>query len=70
MFAREYIIDGKPGYNPRTIFEAIRDLVLEILIKNKNTKLKLILNCKMKRINLRTDEIDEIVADFHSKKLR
>ena len=55
---REYIIDGKPGYDPQTFFEAIRDLVLKILRENKNTKVKMILNCKMQRTDLRTGEID------------
>ena len=67
MFARQFTIDGKPCYDPQTFFEAIRGLVLEILRKNKNIKLKLILNCKMKRINLRTDEIVKVDAEFHSE---
>ena len=67
MFARQFTIDGKPGYDPRTFFEAIRDLVLEILRKNKNTKLKLILNCKMQRTDLKIGETDEVDAEFHSE---
>ena len=64
---RQFTIDGKPGCDPRTFFEAIRDLVLEILRENKNTNVKMILNCKMERINLRTGEIVEVDADFHSE---
>ena len=66
-FVREYIIDGKPGYDPQNFFESVRSLILKILKENKNTKLKLILNCKMQRTDLRTGKIDEVVADFHSK---
>ena len=66
-FVRQFTIDGKLGYDPQTFFEAIRNLVLEILRENKNTKLKLILNCRMERINSRTGEIVEVDADFHSE---
>ena len=66
-FVREYIIDGKPGYDPQAFFESVRSLILKILRENKNTKVKMILNCKMQRTDLRTGKIDEVVADFHSK---
>ena len=61
-FVREYIIDGKPGYDPQRFFEAVRNLVLKILKENKNTKVKMILNCKMQRTDLRTGEIIEVDA--------
>ena len=66
-FVREYIIDGKTGYDPRTFFEVVRNLVLKILKENKNTKVKMILNCKMQRTDLRTGEIIEVDAEFHSE---
>ena len=65
-FVREYIIYGKPGI-PQTFFEAVRNLVLKILKENKNTKVKMNLNCKMQRTDLKTGETDEVDADFHSK---
>ena len=64
---REKIIDGKPGYDPQRFFEAVRNLVLKILKENKNTKVKMILNCKMQRTDLRTGEIIEVDAEFHSE---
>ena len=66
-FVREYIIDGKTGYDPQRFFEAVRNLVLNILKENKNTKVKMILNCKMQRTDLRTGEIVEVDAEFHSE---
>ena len=66
-FVREYIIDGRPGYGPQRFFEAARKLLIKILRENKNTKTKMILNCKMQRTDLRTGEIIEIDADFHSE---
>ena len=66
-FAREYIIDGRAGYGPQRFFEAVRNLLIKILQENKNTKTKMILICKMQRTDLRTGEIIEIDADFHSE---
>ena len=66
-FVREKIIDGKPGYDPQRFFEAVRNLVLKILKENKNTKVKMILNCKMQRTDLKTGEIIEVDAEFHSE---
>ena len=66
-FAREYIIDGRPGYGPQRFFEAVRNLLIRILQENKNTKTKMIFICKMQRTDLKTGEIIEIDADFHSE---
>ena len=66
-FVREYIIDGKTGYDPQRFFEAVRDLLIKILQENKNTKTKMIFICKMQRTDLKTGEIIEIDADFHSE---
>ena len=66
-FAREYIIDGRPGYGPQRFFKAVRNLLIKILQENKNTKTKMIFICKMQRTDLKTGEIIEIDADFHSE---
>ena len=65
-FVREFIIDGKPGYDPRKFFEVVRNLVWNILKENKNTKVKMILNCKMQRTDLRIGETEKVDAEFHS----
>ena len=66
-FAREYIVDGRAGYDPQRFFEAVRNLLIKILQENKNTKTKVILNCKMQRTDLKTGEIIEVDAEFHSE---
>ena len=66
-FVREFTIDGKTGYDPQSFFEAVKNLTSKIFRENKNTKLKMILICKMQRTDLRTSQIVEVVADFHSK---
>ena len=66
-FVREFIIEGRSGYDPQRFFEAVRDLLIKILEENKNTKTKMIFICKMQRTDLRTGEIIEVSADFHSE---
>ena len=66
-FAREKIIDGKPGYDPKRFFQKTRDLLIKIFKENKNTKTKMIFICQMQRTDLKTGETIEIDADFHSE---
>ena len=66
-FARQFTIDGKSGLTPQTFFQAVKDIILKILNENRQTKVKMILVCRMQRRDLVTGEIDEVVADFHSK---
>ena len=66
-FAREKIIDGKPGYDPKSFFQKTRNLLIKILEENKNTKTKMIFICQMQRTDLKTGETIEIDADFHSE---
>ena len=66
-FAREKIIDGKPGYEPKRFFQKTRNLLIKILEENKNTKTKMIFICQMQRTDLKTGETIEVDADFHSE---
>ena len=66
-FAREYIIDGRPGYGPQRFFKAVRNLLIKILQENKNTKTKIIFICQMQKTDLKTGEIIEVDAEFHSE---
>ena len=63
-FARQFTIKGKPGYAPRTFFEAVKPLVLGILKDNKQTKLKLVLLCNMERTVMATGQIFQDEAAF------
>ena len=66
-FTREKIIDGRPGYEPKRFFEAVRNLLIKILEENKNTKTKMIFICQMQRTDLKTDETIDVEAEFHSE---
>ena len=66
QFTREKIIDGKPGYDPKTFFQKTRNILIKIFKENKNTKTKMIFVCQMQRTDLKTGETIEVDADFHS----
>ena len=66
QFTREKIIDGKPGYDPKTFFQKTRNILIKFFKENKNTKMKMILICQMQKTDLTTGETIEIEADFHS----
>ena len=65
-FTREKIIDGKPGYDPKTFFQKTRNMLIKIFKENKNTKMKMILICQMQKTDLTTGETIEVEAEFHS----
>ena len=66
QFTREKIIDGKPGYDPKTFFQKTRNILIKIFKENQNTKMKMILICQMQKTDLTTGETIEVEADFHS----
>ena len=65
-FTREKIIDGKPGYDPKTFFQKTRNILIKFFQENQNTKMKMILICQMQKTDLTTGETIEVEADFHS----
>ena len=66
QFTREKIIDGKPGYDPKTFFQKTRNILIKFFQENPNTKMKMILICQMQKTDLTTGETIEVDADFHS----
>ena len=66
QFTREKIIEGKPGYDPKTFFKKTRNMLIKFFQENQNTKMKMILICQMQKTDLTTGETIEIEADFHS----
>ena len=66
QFTREKIIDGKPGYDPKTFFQKTRNILIKFFQENPNTKMKMILICQMQKTDLTTGDTIEVEADFHS----
>ena len=55
-FARQFTVEGDPVFNPKSFFNVTKVSLLRILRKNRQTKVKLIRKCLMKRIDLKTGE--------------
>ena len=61
-FARVYTIDGKLGFDTQNFLDGARENMTKVLRDNRNTKVKLILNCYMEFPT--TNEI--VPRNFHS----
>ena len=64
-FARVYTVDGMEGYDARSFLDSARENITRVLQENRETKVKLIFKCNMKR----TSNLGETVikpANFHS----
>ena len=64
-FATVYTVDGMEGYDARSFLDSARENITRVLRENRETKVKLIFKCNMKRLN----NLGETVikpANFHS----
>ena len=66
-FAKQFTVDVEPDFDPKSFFNATKVSLLRILRENKQQKVKLILKCLMKRIDLKTGEETKTEAAFHSE---
>ena len=66
-FAKQFTVDGEPNFDPKSFFNATKVSLLRILRENRQQKVKLILKCLMKRIDLKTGEETKTEAAFHSE---
>ena len=48
-FAAQYVINGSPDYDTTTFLKAAKPFIINVMDKNRNIKVKLYLNCTMKR---------------------
>lgn len=60
-------IDGVDGYTPMSFLSAVRTEVTNLLLDSKQTKVKMVLYCKMERTDLSTGETAETTAPFASR---
>ena len=66
-FFRKVVIEGKPGYDPKSFSEAVKEEVLKILKENTSTKVKFMLECLMEKKDLKTQNIVTSTPAFISK---
>ena len=56
-FAVQYIIKGKSGYDPKRFLSAVKESIENLLKNNSQTKVKIILRCKMERTDIKTGDV-------------
>src|SRR5579872_7049995 len=66
-FAKQYTIDGTDGVDAVSFLNSVQPHVLDVLNKNPETKVALVLTCTMEKFDLKTGEITSIDAPFLSK---
>ena len=66
-FTMQYTIEGRAGYDPESFMRDVKQAVINLLRKNRRTKVKLILRCNMEKNNISTGEVIALKTAFNSK---
>ena len=66
-FTMQYTIEGRAGYDPESFMRDVKQTVINLLRKNRRTKVKLILRCNMEKNNISTGEVITLKTAFNSK---
>ena len=65
-FARQFRIEGIPRHAPREFLQKVKTEVLKLMRENRRTRVRMILNCEMKREELFSEEVQILNSFFHS----
>ena len=66
-FAIQYRIKGSNRYDPESFLLNSKPPITSLMINTRQTKVKLILSCMMKKVDLKSGEVIAKEAVFHSK---
>ena len=66
-FVIQYEIKGLNGYDPESFLLNSKQPITNLMINTRQTKVKLILSCMMKKADLKRGEVIAKEAAFHSK---
>ena len=66
-FATQYRIKGSNGYDPESFLLNSKQPLTNLMIKRRQTKVKLILSCMMEKVDLKSGEVIAKEAAIHSK---
>ncbi|XP_022807622.1 uncharacterized protein LOC111344644 [Stylophora pistillata] len=66
QFAKMYTIDGVGGYGALDFLRAVKPIVIDFLLTQKNIKMVLVLRCNMSKTNIATGETVLKLAYFKS----
>ena len=65
-FARQFRIDGIPRHGPREFMQIARRDVLNLMRENRQTRVRMILNCEMTREELFSETVENLEATDES----
>jgi len=54
---RQYTIDGREGYDPQSFMREVKPPVVDLLNRNRQSKVNLVLNCVMEKPDMQTGEV-------------
>ena len=66
-FAKQYVADGIAGTDAETFLNSAKSEVVNLIGKNRQTKINLVLFCEMERVDIKSGEVTNTVAPFVSK---
>ena len=66
-FTKQYVIDGREGYDPQSFLAAVETQVTNLLSRSRQTNVNLILACTMEKRDIRAGEVITTNAPFRSK---
>ena len=66
-FAIQNRINGSNGYDPESFLLNSKQPITNLMIKSRQTNVKLILSCVMEKVDLKSGEVIAKEAAFHSK---
>ena len=66
-FAKQYVVDGIEGNDAATFLNNAKAEVVNLMGKNRQTKVNLVLSCEMERVDMKSGEVTNTVAPFVSK---
>ena len=66
-FTTQYTIEGRDEYDPHSFLIEVKQVTTDLLRKNSQTKVKMILRCTMERIDMQSGEVTTNQAAFHSE---
>ena len=66
-FAIQYRMDGSNGYDPDAFLLNSKQPITNLMINSRQTKVKLVLQCIMEKVDLKSGEVIAKEAAFHSK---
>ena len=66
-FARQFRIEGIPRHAPREFLQKVKTEVLKLMRENRQMRVRIILNCEMRREELFSEEVQILNSFFHSE---